>query len=455
MHPHLRFLALTALVTSCSFTTASNFEECKTDSDCGASGACVTHYCLPLPDGCRREAGVFDKANRVPLGALMPVTTADGGPNDRENFRLNAMRLALEQANKAGGISERMFGLFVCNTNGSDDQVAVYTNWLVTNLQSPALIVSGSSRMRAAANEPSRVDAGTFLISFNATNPGLAALHKQTGNVWRVAPDDKLQAGVLAKLVSERVDAGTKIGILFENTDYGNGLATPLADGLAAAGLDPRSISFDPPLTAEKADTAIGKLVTAAPVATVVIGFPSDVVPVIESAKTHSGLTAASGHRWYMSDSAKSPSILTATTKDELAELQGTAPAQGKGSAYRTFQGDFMSRFGASADAYSFTAHAYDSMWLTLGSAAWAGTNITGPRMRDGIANMSVAGPSVPLVAANWQTVSGSLAGGTGVNADGSSGDLQFDVASGSPSSPYEVWGVTSGTITTLRFVTP
>jgi branched-chain amino acid transport system substrate-binding protein len=458
LKPALTTVPVLALaLAGCSFTTATGFEECTKDTECGATGACVQHFCLPLPDGCRRETGGFDKADRIAIAALLPLTSADGGLVDRETYRLYALRLALEEANKAGGLKNRPFALFVCNAWKDDDATAqAYTRWLITNLQVPAIIVSGSDRLRAAAQEPTRVDAGTFLISANATNPGLAAVHKATGNVWRVAPDDSLQARVLAGVVASQLPPDASVAIVYESTGYGNGLAQPLADSLADAGLTPRSIVFDRGLDETHALVSINELVRQPPAATVLIAFPPDVVQLVTVGKTRTLLQVANGHRWFTADSAKDPAILTAATRTELEGLLGTAPAQGQGSAYRTFHDSFGTWYHVAAENYSFTAHSYDAMWLTLGSLASAsGGELSGPRMRNGIANMSKPGTSVPLVSAKWTDLSLALAGGGGVNADGSSGDLQFDLEAGSPSSPYEVWAVTDGGVTTRRYVNP
>ena len=49
-----RFALCLALASGCSFTTATGFEECKSDLDCAASSVCSVHYCLPLGAGCQR-----------------------------------------------------------------------------------------------------------------------------------------------------------------------------------------------------------------------------------------------------------------------------------------------------------------------------------------------------------------------------------------------------------------
>ncbi len=451
-------IALGLLLGSCSFTTASGFDECQADAECSASSVCVQHYCLPMPDGCERTEGAFSKGDRIALAAIAPLTTADGGVVERETYRLNALRLALLEANQFGGLKNSPFALVTCNATRDDAEVQSFTSWLVTNLQVPAIIVSGSGRVRAASAEPTRLDAGTFIISANATSASLVGVFARDGNVWRVAPPDTLQAKVLRGLVSDAgVPRGSTVSLVNENSDYGSGLQLALNDELTAAGFTVKASPYAPPLDSAKVAAVVASLDTNAPAATIVIGFPADVVQIISLAATHPNLQSANGHKWFFTDSAKDPAILTPATSAELFGLIGTTPAQGVGTAFRTFRDSFSTRYGVDPSAYSFTAHNYDAMWLTLASAAFSlhGGPLTGPGMRQGMLQVSASSTALPLVGAKWSDLSAAMLAGMAVNVDGSSGDLVFDPDAGAPSSPYEVWTVRDAGITTLRLVSP
>jgi branched-chain amino acid transport system substrate-binding protein len=469
-------LGLGALAASCSFTTASGFNECTVDTDCAASSVCVKQYCLPMPAGCQRAEGSFDKADRIPLATIVTLTNPDGGPIERETYRLNALKLALSEANKFGGLKNSPYALIACNSPADDTSIQSVTAWLVQNLSVPAIVVSRSGPLRAASAEPNRLAAGTFLISANATSASLVGTFQRDGNVWRVAPPDTLQARVLRELVTQAlvgtpdpdagvvdggtVDAGARsltVAIVNESTDYGGGLQLALNDELTQAGFTVKTTPFDPPLSAATAAGVASSLASNAPAATIVIGFPPDVVQVVTAAKSFPVLQLANGHRWFFTDSAKDPAILTATTADQLEGLTGTTPAQGVGTAFRTFRDSFTARYGVDPSAYSFTAHTYDAMWLTLASTAWAQHSgaVTGPAMREGMLNVSSNATPTLLLGAKWSDVSAALLAGTPINADGSSGDLQFDPDAGAPSGPYEVWTVRDAGITTVRLATP
>ena len=134
------------VLASCSFTTAGSFKECNSDSDCGSATACSKGYCLTLPEGCKREeAGgsikAFEQADRIPIAAILPLTDM-GSADDSETQGVNAMRLAVSEVNDRMGLRNRSFGLFVCNTNKTDEPTKTQIAWMVENLQVPAIIMS-------------------------------------------------------------------------------------------------------------------------------------------------------------------------------------------------------------------------------------------------------------------------------------------------------------------------
>lgn len=454
-----------AAFAACSFTTASGFDECNTDVDCGAGMACVQKTCLPLPDGCRRHAGTFDKGDRVPVVAVLPKTISleDGGVGTdmSEEQGLNAMTLALEEANKFDGLKGRKFGLFFCDTHDDNERGATQAGWMVKNVGAPALITSGSGLTQNVANQPDRAAAKAFIISPTATSASLVALFRDDGNVWRVAPDDTQQAAVLAGEIAQATagNVNLKVVIAYETSVYGSAFEPALRDELTKRGRLPASTPFTRGLDRQAAVTLVNSIANETPVATVLIAFPPDVVSIVTEAATNTKLQRASGHQWFLSDAAKDPSILTAVTAPELESCLGTAPAQGAGSAFGSFSDAFFTRFGVRPDTFSFTSHAYDAMWLTLASTAWASQNgggITGERMREGMARVSETSlPPLRLLASSWTELSTSMSTGVAVNVEGSSGPLDYNLDAGTPASPYEVWQVQDGGLATVRLVNP
>lgn len=456
-----------AALFGCSFTTASGFDECATDADCGAGAVCTERVCLPLPEGCAGVTGAFDKADRIPFVALLPksIPMADGsvGVDNSEVQGLNAMALALEEANRFDGLGGRLFALYACDTFDDNERGAAQAGWAVKNLKAPGLITSGSGLTQNVAHQADRQAEKTFIISHTATSASLVALFESDGNVWRVPPDDGQQARVLAnQVVLATTGASRKVVIAYEDSVYGAAFEPELRKALAERSRETESKPFTRGLDGAAAMTLVNKIANESPAATVLIAFPTDVVAIVTAAASNDKLNGTTtAHRWFLSDAAKDPAILTPATAPLLTGATpaiGTAPAQGAGTAFPTFRGAFQTRFGIDPTSYAFTSHAYDATWLTLVATAWAsgGGAITGDGLREGMTWLSdTQKPPTALLGANWSKLSGDLANDDLVNVDGSSGALDFDTAKGTPSSPYEVWVVTGSGIVTDSIVNP
>ena len=466
----LTLFAALAVLANCSFTTAGNFKECENDVDCGSLSACSQGYCLTLPPGCRREeAGgtvkAFATSDRIPVAALLPLTdTSTGGADDSEVQGLNAMRLAVSEVNDANGLKNRRFGLFVCDTKRDPAITATQTQWMIENLRVPAILTSGSGQTQLVTKHPTRIDAGTLIMSATATSPTLISTFQTEGNVWRVAPPDTKQALVIAKLVkADFPDAGgARIDVIYESTDYGSGLANPLKEALVAAGFTNELHQFNPNDAATQTNpiTAISNFNVKA---TVLIAYPPKVRELVTRALPFPVLTRAGGFRWYLVDAAKDPALLynddggVAVTMTELDQTLGTAPAQGAGGAFASFRDSFRTRYGTDPNSFSYTSHSYDAMWLVmLATASAQSTNqLTGPRLREGMGKLSAAIGPIPVRADKWTEASNVLLSGLSINVEGASGALDFDYDAGVPAAPYEVWQVSDGGIRVLRLTNP
>jgi branched-chain amino acid transport system substrate-binding protein len=457
------------LASACSFTTAGNFEECKTDLDCGTVGACSQGFCLPLPADCRREeAGgrvkAFETPDRIPLVALLPLSER-GQADDTEVQGLNAMKLAISEANDRQGVRNKSFGLFVCNTQRDRNIAAKQGAWFIENLRVPAVLTSGTGDTKGVASDPTRLDAGTFIMATSATGTDLTSVFRTNGSVWRVPPSDLQQARVLRKLVQTAYpDAGgVRVDVMYVDDDYGSGLGNALTDELLASGY----VSERRPLVVDdigKIGPVVTNLANASPRATVVVALPPYVREIINRARVFRELTRDGGHQWFLADGAKDPAVLrnedggVASTLVELDQALGTAPAQGAGGAFAAFRDSFRTRYGIDPNSFSYTGHNYDATWLVmLATAAATGTGtVDGPALTSSMGKLStLTQPPVLLRADSWTQASNDLLQGLSLNVEGASGALDFDGDAGVPSAPYEVWQVSDGGIRVLRLVNP
>ncbi|MFZ5468624.1 MAG: ABC transporter substrate-binding protein [Myxococcota bacterium] len=452
------------ILAGCSFTVARGFQECSQDADCGAGRACLSRYCIAMPEGCNRSLGATDASNKIPLAVLFPFTTGDA-PLDsstdlRLEQRLNAMTLALEEVNQRDGVGGRPFALYVCNTGNDRDRIKAQTQWMAEELSVPAVVASGSAQLLAAATET--ISRGVLLTSASASSPEITALldtHEgSVGLVWRTAPSDAIQGRVIADvLLTDSAFAGvTKVGVVYVDDPYGQGLKEVLAARYGAvAGKEIRTFQY---ARSGDVSSAVDGLASFSPQVTVLIAFVDDAERILAAARQHTP-PLPGGHRWFLTDSTKDRNLLSKVPAGELEGSMGTAPAQGAGQVFQSFSDRFRARFSEDPANFAFTSHSYDLMYLlALGAAHAVGGEgsqpVSGARMAEGLTLVS-SGASRRLAPDDFTPAKTALQNGTSIDVEGASGKLNFDPVTGEAPSPIELWRVSGSGFTTVRVVEP
>ncbi|MBI3181890.1 MAG: ABC transporter substrate-binding protein [Myxococcales bacterium] len=446
----------------CSFVTARGFEECAKDSECAGGAVCLQRYCIRQPEGCNQSLGATDNPRRIALAAALPISLggdlSSGQKDESEKQGLNAMALALEEVNQRDGVAGRPFALYVCDTAGDKDRIKQQATWLAEELLAPAVITSGSSQTIAAQQET--VPRGTLIMTATATSPEITFLPDKgsgsTGLVWRTAPSDAIQGRVIADLLiagcpspecNPPITPVTKVGVVYLDDPYGQGLKEVLAERFNQPPREIRSFQYS---RNGEVNAAVNGLSSFGPQATVLIAFPDDAVRVTTAAAQKANLTKASGHRWLFTDSAKDPTLVSGSPAGELDAAYGTAPAQGAGAAFQSFSERFLAKYQVKAEDYSFTAHSYDAMYvLALGAAYAVGADgsqpVTGERIAEGLTKLSL-GPVFKLTPGEFTPAKAALQSGNSIDIEGASGKLNFDPATGEAASPIELWQVSTAT---------
>jgi branched-chain amino acid transport system substrate-binding protein len=209
--------------------------------------------------------------------------------------------------------------------------------------------------------------------------------------------------------------------------------------------------------------TAIG---TQLPDVTVMVGFSEDNAKIISQLATQ----GTKGRKWFFTDAGKDPGLFTnlGTNKDQVNGSYGTAPAQARVDAdeYRQFRNRFQAAYGKDPGQFSFTAHAYDAMYLVaLATAYAAGPDaskpqpITGARIAEGLTHVTpgagVTAPSFALGFTDFISARDAMRTGTVINVKGASGDLDFNNDTGEAPSEYELWKVENGAFKTVQLIKP
>jgi branched-chain amino acid transport system substrate-binding protein len=303
-------------------------------------------------------------------------------------------------------------------------------------------------------------------MSYSASSPELTVLADTNGGpvglVWRTSPSDAIQGSVIAHLLRTDSRFGpqtttSKVGILYVDDLYGQGLANTISERLFNGDVSHRvpNRTFSYPKHGD-VKSAIDQLEMYAPNLTVLIGFADDATAILKEAATRPGLQRIPDgpHRWFFSDSVKDSALMA--DSEAVAQAQGfygTAPARGNGQAFSTFQNRFLDKYKKDPAGYAYTSNAYDAMYLLALSASWSlGTSntVTGLTLAEGLTKVSTGTTSTQLTNSNFTYLSAELAAGRSVNVEGASGPLDFD-SQGEVSSPVELWRVTTTGFETIE----
>lgn len=455
----------TVLLAGCSFTTASGLTECDVSSDCQENQVCTNNFCLPLPAGCgQRYPASGTTPDDVQIGAVLPLsisaTDPTAGKDESEVQGLNAILLALDEINQSTVLG-RKITLHVCDTAFDAQRTAVQTQWLVNEKKIVALLTAGSSQTLAATEVTLKNNVLT--MSSSGTSPVLAKVADKNGGpvglLWRTAPSDLIQGKVIGDLLlnDARFNGATKIGLLYLDDLYGNGLhevITTKFEGRESF----RAIQY-----ARKTESSILSAVTQMdafdPDLTVLVGFEDDATSIIKFAGGSNNIKVSAGHRWFFTDSVKDEALLDDAAV--LAQIQysfGTAPATNVGQAFSIFRSRFTAKYpGVDPTKYSFTSHSYDAMYLIgLAMAYSQGTSneVTGPKMAEGLTKISSGTQPIQLTQGNFTEAANELANGRSIDVEGASGSLQFDDTGEAPS-PIELWQVGNNTFNFVEYIPP
>ncbi|HYO51416.1 ABC transporter substrate-binding protein [Archangium sp.] len=440
---------LSVLATGCSFTTAAGLD-CETSADCGSDQMCTESICLPL---CKDTPYGSDKPNAIRMGALLPIhtsTAANAGVDESDEQARNAAFLALEEVNQRT-ISGREIALYLCDTASDRKLTMKQATWLVDTKKVAAVLTAGSSQTLDAATVT--VPKGVLTMSYSASSPELTVMPDtqdgSVGLVWRTSPSDAIQGSVIAHLLSNCFGppSEVKVGILYLDDPYGQGLANIISDRLDPK-VSKRTFSYPKRGNMNGVKSAVDQLDMYTPTVTVLIGFADDAAAILREASTRTNLMRENNrHRWFFSDSVKDAALLADSQAAAQAKgFYGTAPAQGTGLAFSTFQNRFQDKYKKDPASYAYTSNAYDAMYLLALGAVYSQSTtntVTGPKMAEGLMRVSSGtnGTNTQLTNSNFTYLAAELAAGRSVDVEGASGQLDFD-DKGEAFSPVELWQV-------------
>ena len=310
------------------------------------------------------------QANHIRIGFFGALT----GPT--ATFALagsNGARLAVEEANRAGGVLGRKVDLLVEDDRGEASEAASAATKLITRDRVAALIGEfASSRTLAAA--PIAQSQGIPMISPTSTN---VEVTKKGDYIFRACFVDAYQGRVLASFARQNLKAATAALLVDARNDYSVGLAEAFRSDFTAAGgrvvAETKYAEGDSDFSAQ-----LTALAPIKPDVLIIPGYYTDAGLIARQARAL-GLSAVllGGDGW---DSPKLVEIGGAAL--EGAYFSNHYSVDDPSEATRSFVAAYRSAYGADPD--SIAASSYDAARILFDAMRRAGST-EGRPLRDAL----------------------------------------------------------------------
>jgi len=324
--------------------------------------------------GCKK--GTEEKQTPIVIGNVMPLTGEIATFGQSAN---NGVKLAIDEANAAGGIKGRPLEIQVYDTVGKPEEAAVAATRAINQRKAMVLIGElGSSGSLALAPiaEAHKVPA----ISPASTSPKVTKDGTRTRPyMFRVCFIDPFQGTVMAKFARQNLQAKHAAIIRDVGNDYSMGLADYFAKTFKELGgeivVDVSYKGGDQDFKAQ-----VTKVKFASPDLVYVPGYYTDVALIGRQAR-EIGLTAplAGGDGW---DSAKLYEIAQGALDGSF--FSNHYSTENPSTVVQQFAKKYQAAYQAAPDA--FAALGYDAALLALDAMRRAG-ELTPRAVRDAIEN--------------------------------------------------------------------
>ena len=375
-------------------------------------------------------------AEEIKIGALIPLT---GSLQELAPPILNGAKLAVQEANAAGGVLNKQVSVVVKDTQ-LNPQVAIDgAQKLVFVDRAVASVGPLASGIVAAVATSVTVNAKHPIISPSATAPTITTL-PDNGYVFRTMASDAYQGVALAKLMLEK---GTdKAAIIYVNNDYGKGLSESLHKAFTDNGGAVTGISgYEEKAASYRSE--LDALAKGGADTLVVIGYPDNGgVNIVKQALENGFFT-----HFVFTDGMKSDNLISSIGAQYLEGAYGTAAKGLDTPASRSFDAAYTKAFGAKPSG-PFINNDYDAMMILL-LAIEEARSTDGEKIRDAITKVANA-PGVVVGPGEFAKAKSLIQSGVDINYEGAAGTQDFD-QNGDVTSTFEHWEVQGDKIQSVK----
>lgn len=394
-----------------------------------------------LAAGC---APLTAMAAQAPLriGAVLALTgdlQSQGVPG------LNGVKLAAQEINDAGGVLGAKVKIYSGDTQ-TLPQPGVAAAQKLVNANSVVGLVGAMSSgvtipIALSVSKPNHIPQ----ISTASTSPKITNLDDDDF-LFRTIPSDAFQGVALAKVVH---DAGVnKVGVIYVNNDYGEGLKDAFAKAYEADGgqvtgtaaYEQKQASYDAEVSKAYGDGSTQSLV--------LIGYPENGQTILRQS-----LEGAKFNKFFFADGMKSTALVKNLGAKYLNGSLGTVPqANTDSKAAKHFESAYKKAFGE-LPPQPYIDTAYDATYLLALAAEDAKTTTDSVKIRDALRDVADP-PGTKIYPGQWSKAVKLLKAGKKIDYQGAAGDENFD-KHGDVAGSYAKWTIENGKIKTLSIFTP
>lgn len=349
------------------------------------------------------------------IGVILDNT---GGQDFLNESELAAVKLAVQQANDAGGLKGKPVELLPAQT-GEDS--AAQAKALAAQHVDAVIGPTDSSHAPAAIDILSRSQ--SVLISPANTAAGLST-YRSGGYYFRTAASETAQATALVNLAK---DSGRRtVAVLHEEGPYGQQVGQAVREAIAAAGL---TAGADIEVKAGAAQAAAGQAAGA----DAVVVVARDGAAALLSALNGAGVQ---GEKILLSDGAVAP-YGPALAQGALSAARGVLPGRFPSPAFTAR----LLAVDPKLKDLSFAAESFDATLLAI-LAADAADDDGGASIAANLIAVSGGGSpdGQPVKCSNFIACTGALKQGKAIDYEGESGTVNFDRNGDITVANYEVY---------------
>jgi branched-chain amino acid transport system substrate-binding protein len=388
--------------------------------------------------GCAAPAPTYAKGDGVlKLGGVLPLTGALAFLSPPE---IAGIDLAIKDINDAGGVLGQPV-TFALEDSSDGDHAEVAPASAKKLLASGVDAIIGAAASGVTRNIIDTITkAKTVQISMSNTAPDLSEW-KDGGYYFRTAPSDLLQGGVVGNQIVK--DGNENVGIIFQDTAYGQGLEKKAAEVITGAGATVVAAEAFPE-GESNFDTIVDKVIAAGADSVLLISYDEvkKIVPSLQKKKFDgSKIYLVDGNLANFSDQAWA---------GYLTGAQGTLPGGETDATFKQRAADlYKANYGKDLTEFAYLSESYDAVIL-LALAAEQAKNDSGEAIMNNMTSVSTGGEKVKSFAEGLAA----LKAGKDIDYDGFSGPIEFDKNGDPTGASIGIWKYVDGSgVSTLQEV--